>query len=62
MSATQAIANELAKGCNASCARAMSRLVQLIFRLCWGYLHYWTFAIIAPIAAAGAWLRFKSGE
>lgn len=62
MSVTQAIAGEIAKGCSATCARALSRLVQLVVRLCWGYLHYWTFAIIGPIAAAFAWIRFRSGD
>ena len=48
--------------CNAACERAAVNLARLLFRLCWGYLHYWTFAIIGLIAAIAGWLRFRSGD
>jgi uncharacterized membrane protein YfcA len=57
-----ALADHLAKGCNAACARGLAALVRALVRVTWGYLHYWTLAIVVPLGIAGAWLGLRDDD
>lgn len=56
---TATVASEAVARCNEACGHAIVALVRIIVRVCWGYLHYWTFAIIGPLAAIYGYLRWR---
>lgn len=62
MSTALALADHLAKGCNAACARGITALVRALIRVLWNYLHYWTLAIVVPLGIAGAWLGVRDDD
>lgn len=59
MSVPLLLADNLAKGCNAACGRAIASLARLIVQLLWSRLHYWTLAIVGPLGLAITWARSR---
>ena len=57
MSATQAIAGELAKGCSSARARDVTGIGQIVERFLWSRFHYWSIPMIAALSFACAFMK-----